>query len=163
MTARPPTKVAYFEQHNIRVTQIASGDNHVLALDANGTAFAWGGNEYGQCGQDPEQKRNVLSPEDVPSLKGNKCVEVKCGYAHSYVQTQDGHHMLFGHNKHNQVTLFASAKDKVHEATSIKSFPYRQGQSRIVDVYLGMHTTCVKYHNLEVSRVCARCPLCQRI
>ena len=34
---RPPTKIAYFEQRNIRVTQIASGCDHVLALDSNGT------------------------------------------------------------------------------------------------------------------------------
>ena len=157
---RPPTKVAYFAEHNISITHIASGYDYVLALDTKGTVFAWGRNNHGQCGQDPEEKQMVLSPEAVPSLWGTKCIQIKCGDYHSYVRTQDDQHLLFGLNNHNEVTLLPSTKETVHEATRINSFPYLQGQSRIVDVYLGNDSTCIKYHNIEVSRVCAPCPLC---
>ena len=114
------------------------------------------------AGKTQSKKEEVLRPKAVPSLKRKKCVEIKCGSSHSYVLTQEGQHILFGSNDHNQVTLFASAKNAVG-ARLINSFPYRQGQSRIVDVYSGKDSTCIKYHNLEVSCVCALCPLCQRI
>ena len=162
---RPPTKVAFFIQNNIRIARIASGFQHTLALGTNGTVFAWGRNWYGQCGQNPQQKENVLSPEAVPSLKGRKCKEIKCGYYHCYVQTEDGQHLLFGRNRHNEVTLFADRNFQVYEATPIKCF------FRIIEVYLGCLCTCFKYtwtsRWMELYRsiyieVCAVCVLSVR-
>lgn len=32
------------------ITQIAAGNNHIVALDANGNVWRWGDNSYGQFG-----------------------------------------------------------------------------------------------------------------
>ena len=56
-------------------------------LDASGRAWAMGGNEYGQCGCDPQQ-RDVLVPRPcVPHLT---VAQVACGGMHSLVLTTTG-------------------------------------------------------------------------
>lgn len=41
--------------------QTAIGGWHCLALDDAGQMFAWGGNEYFQCGDEPD-KRDIVTP-----------------------------------------------------------------------------------------------------
>ena len=44
------------------IKAIAAGGGHSLALDNNGTVWAWGDNEYGQLGNGT----NSLAPQPVP-------------------------------------------------------------------------------------------------
>ena len=66
--------------------------------------------------------------------------------------------MLFESNLNNQFMLTESAEfeHKVHQATRI-NLP------RIVDVYLGAGTTCIKYHHVEVSYLSVLAVLCVTI
>ena len=44
----------------LNVLQLASGDNHLLALLSDGSVMAWGGNNQGQC--IPTSRANVITP-----------------------------------------------------------------------------------------------------
>ena len=58
--ASHPVPVQVKNLNNIKA--IAAGYNHLLALDNNGTVWAWGYNEYGQLGNGT----NSLAPQPVP-------------------------------------------------------------------------------------------------
>ena len=71
------------------LVQAALGGWHCLALDEDGAAWAWGGNEYGQCGTDPETTgRDVASPS--PCLPRLTFAQVSAGGMHSVGVTTDG-------------------------------------------------------------------------
>ena len=45
-----------------RITKIANGDSHSLAVDFDGNVYAWGDNTYGQLGLNPTQVKNTDYP-----------------------------------------------------------------------------------------------------
>ncbi|KAJ9147370.1 hypothetical protein P3X46_029543 [Hevea brasiliensis] len=47
---------------NVNIVQAAIDGWHCLAVDDQGRAYAWGGNEYGQCGEEPERKDGTGRP-----------------------------------------------------------------------------------------------------
>ncbi|KAE8695254.1 hypothetical protein F3Y22_tig00110729pilonHSYRG00172 [Hibiscus syriacus] len=47
---------------NVKIVQAAIGGWHCLAVDDEGRAYAWGGNEYGQCGEEPKRKDDTGRP-----------------------------------------------------------------------------------------------------
>jgi len=73
-----------------KITQIAAGGAHSLALTANGTVIAWGDNSSGQC--------------TVPSgLTG--VVQIAAGKAHSMAIKSDGSVVAWGNNTAGQRTI----------------------------------------------------------
>ncbi|KAL6135401.1 hypothetical protein ACLB2K_067629 [Fragaria x ananassa] len=78
----------------------AIGGWHCLAVDDQGRAYAWGGNEYGQCGEEPERdtgkplKRDIVIPQRcAPKLVVR---QVAAGGTHSVVLTREGHVWTWG-------------------------------------------------------------------
>lgn len=69
------------------VIQAAIGGWHCLAVTDNYQAYAWGGNEYGQCGVD-QHKRDLQRP--TPCLQGKRVLQVAAGGMHSVAITEDG-------------------------------------------------------------------------
>uniref|UniRef100_A0A453RTU9 RCC1-like domain-containing protein n=1 Tax=Aegilops tauschii subsp. strangulata TaxID=200361 RepID=A0A453RTU9_AEGTS len=85
-----------------RSCRAAIGGWHCLAVDDKGRAYAWGGNEYGQCGEEPERKEDGTRAlrRDIPipqrcALK-LKVRQVAAGGTHSVVLTQEGHVWTWG-------------------------------------------------------------------
>lgn len=87
---------------NVKIVQAAIGGWHCLAVDDQGRAYAWGGNEYGQCGEEPERKddnnrtlrRDIVIPQRcAPKLSVR---QVAAGGTHSVVLTRDGHVWTWG-------------------------------------------------------------------
>ena len=106
-----------------KATQIAAGANHSLILTEDGTAYAFGCNDVGQCGttvdsnsghslddgNDVEKEVEgdpVWSPTKIkiPELAG-KVVHISAGYAHSVVSTEKGRVFVFGQNDNGQLGL----------------------------------------------------------
>lgn len=84
---------------NVKIVQAAIGGWHCLAVDEEGRAYAWGGNEYGQCAEEPDQKSKVLRRDiGIPQrCAPNLCVrQVAAGGTHSVVRTDDGHVWTWG-------------------------------------------------------------------
>lgn len=86
---------------NVKIVQAAIGGWHCLAVDDQGRAYAWGGNEYGQCGEDPEKdetgrllRRDIVIPQRcAPKLTVR---QVAAGGTHSVVLTREGHVWTWG-------------------------------------------------------------------
>ncbi|VAI75172.1 unnamed protein product [Triticum turgidum subsp. durum] len=103
----PETKTESSPAHvdaliGVKIVQAAIGGWHCLAVDDKGRAYAWGGNEYGQCGEEPERKEDGTRAlrRDIPipqrcALK-LKVRQVAAGGTHSVVLTQEGHVWTWG-------------------------------------------------------------------
>ncbi|BBN20285.1 hypothetical protein MPTK1_8g17940 [Marchantia polymorpha subsp. ruderalis] len=83
--------------NGVRIVQAATGGWHCLAVDEEGRAYAWGGNEYGQCAEEADgktMKRDITIPQRcAPHLRVR---QVAAGGTHSVVLTQDGHVWSWG-------------------------------------------------------------------
>jgi alpha-tubulin suppressor-like RCC1 family protein len=75
-------------------TQISSGNDHALALRANGTVMAWGFNDLGQLGDGTTENRLIPSP--VPGL--TDVVAVAVAGATSLALRANGTVMAWGDN-----------------------------------------------------------------
>ncbi|KAJ4733293.1 Regulator of chromosome condensation (RCC1) family protein [Rhynchospora pubera] len=85
-----------------KFVQAAIGGWHCLAVDDQGRAYAWGGNEYGQCGEEPERKEDGTKALRRDIAIPQRCAlklsvrQVAAGGTHSVVLTQDGHVWTWG-------------------------------------------------------------------
>jgi alpha-tubulin suppressor-like RCC1 family protein len=86
------------------ITRIAAGDEHSLALRANGTVLAWGRGDNGQIGDG--FKVDALRPLEVISAGGSPLtfiVDVTAGRAHSVLQRDDGLTLTWGRGTEGQL------------------------------------------------------------
>ncbi|KAF7130683.1 hypothetical protein RHSIM_Rhsim10G0063200 [Rhododendron simsii] len=110
---------------NVKIVQAAIGGWHCLAVDDQGRAYAWGiilllysnhlvanetdeklkstcGNEYGQCGEEPERKDDTGRPLKRDIIIPQRCAsklsvrQVAAGGTHSVVLTHEGHVWTWG-------------------------------------------------------------------
>lgn len=80
------------------IKYIASGENHSFALSEDGKLFAWGLNQFGQCGISTEINDGALVtvPTEVMLPEGVEVKSVSAGEHHSLVLAQDGSLYTFG-------------------------------------------------------------------
>jgi alpha-tubulin suppressor-like RCC1 family protein len=81
------------------VTSVAAGGTHSLALLANTTVVAWGGNEFGQLGNGTTNTSSV--PVAVSGLSGVKAIAA--GGNHSLALLSNGTVMAWGDNEAGQL------------------------------------------------------------
>ncbi|KAI3747771.1 hypothetical protein L6452_10415 [Arctium lappa] len=99
-TENVPSQVKALD--NVNIVQAAIGGWHCLAVDDQGRAYAWGGNEYGQCGEELEKKgdsgrtlrRDIVIPQRCASKLSVR--QVAAGGTHSVVLTREGHVWTWG-------------------------------------------------------------------
>uniref|UniRef100_H2LCV9 RCC1 and BTB domain containing protein 2 n=1 Tax=Oryzias latipes TaxID=8090 RepID=H2LCV9_ORYLA len=85
-----------------RVTEVACGSHHTIALTADGEVFAWGYNNSGQVGSG--STANQPTPRRVSScLQSKVVVNVACGYAHTLALTDEGFVYAWGANSYGQL------------------------------------------------------------
>lgn len=94
-----PTAIAGLSE----VTEIAAGDHHTLALLANGTVMAWGGNEQGQLGTGPTDLGPRQVPAPVPGL--THVVAIAAGQTSSLALLANGTVMAWGGNASGELGL----------------------------------------------------------
>ncbi|XP_064394072.1 RCC1 and BTB domain-containing protein 1-like [Halichondria panicea] len=81
----------------VKVTKVACGGHHTLALTQGGDVYAWGYNNYGQVGSgDMTNHTTPTRVEDV--LVGVGCVSVSCAQASSLALSQKGEVFTWGYN-----------------------------------------------------------------
>ena len=94
----------------LNVMQVSAGDWHSLAVDKDGSTWAWGRNDYGQLGNGqissswdayPVPQKVLLDPNDAS--KGLKTVQVSAGGSLSLAIDQDGSTWAWGHNNSGQL------------------------------------------------------------
>ncbi|GAB5361018.1 hypothetical protein AAMO2058_000678300 [Amorphochlora amoebiformis] len=67
--------------HEDRVIEIAAGEFHALALDAQGDVYSWGSGSFGRLGLGTEH--NQYTPKVIPGLKKIFVVGISCHVYHS--------------------------------------------------------------------------------
>ncbi|CAD7696720.1 unnamed protein product [Ostreobium quekettii] len=88
---RKPREIAALK--GVRIVQAAVGGWHCLAVTENNRVYAWGGNEYFQCGVNEEEKNIVKPTICVPHLQVK---QVACGGMHSLALTTSGEVWTWG-------------------------------------------------------------------
>ena len=88
-----PKKVEAFAGQ--RVIVVSAGQQHSLALTADGAVWSWGYGEYGRLGHGDYQHQ--LLPKKVEALAGQRVVAVSAGVYHSLARTADGEDFAWGH------------------------------------------------------------------
>ncbi len=87
------------------VTAIGAGWDHSLALCSDGTLVAWGGNYYGQLGNNSTVSSSVPVPVSTAgtALENKLVVAIACGYNHSLALCSDGTLVAWGQNTNGQL------------------------------------------------------------
>ena len=88
------------------VLTVAAGDNHCLALCADGTLAAWGNNSFGQLGINTLGQSAVLAPVLVVRtgvLAGKTVIAIAAGNGHSLALCSDGTLAAWGVNSYGQL------------------------------------------------------------
>lgn len=93
--ARVPAPVPSME----KVTQIAAGEVHSLALKEDGSVWSWGNNLSGQVGAGGFV---VLSPVQPLAQFGEKYAFVAAGWGHSMAVSREGTLRVWGDNNYGQ-------------------------------------------------------------
>ena len=87
-----------------RITAIAAGDAHSLALSSDGLAFAWGKNTEGQLGDGTTTDRSApVAVLTGGALAGKAVVAIAAGQDHSLALTSDGMVFAWGRNTYGQL------------------------------------------------------------
>ena len=148
----------------VEVKALAAGESHTLALLADGTVWAWGGNDWGQLGSDAgtpgssmQAPRNgevqgadlnafshVSRPRPVPGLA--QVVAIAAGARHSVALRRDGSVWTWGNDSYTgSDRRTVAAADHYRLARSSGAFratPVRvPGLSRVVAIAAGFHYT----------------------
>jgi len=72
----------------VKVTAIAAGADHTVALTASGRVMAWGSNARGQLGL--SHREATSEPTEVPGLRGKRVIQIGAGPRHSMAVTHGG-------------------------------------------------------------------------
>jgi alpha-tubulin suppressor-like RCC1 family protein len=80
---------------------VATGGSHTLALQADGSLWAWGSNQFGQLAQSPVN----LTPHPVPAQVGfdSDWIAISAGGLHSMALKADGSLWAWGDNQFGQL------------------------------------------------------------
>ena len=91
--------VGPFTGNQVRITRIAAGQGHILALDDQYRVWSWGRNDCGQCGHDEKES----GPAVIASMSGRRVEDIGCGKRSSYCRTVEGKYYVFGSDHEGQL------------------------------------------------------------
>jgi alpha-tubulin suppressor-like RCC1 family protein len=98
-----------------KVTAIAAGGNHSLALNEDKQVWAWGANAFGQLGDDTNVNKDT--PVQVKGLGGysflNGIVAIAAGSNHSLTLNNSGAVYTWGYNNYGQLGDDTTANKRV--------------------------------------------------
>uniref|UniRef100_A0A803PIG1 RCC1-like domain-containing protein n=1 Tax=Cannabis sativa TaxID=3483 RepID=A0A803PIG1_CANSA len=89
--------------HGIRITQIACGDSHCLAVTMEGEVQSWGRNQNGQLGLGTTE--DSLVPRKIQAFKGISIKMVAAGAEHTAAITEDGSLYGWGWGRYGNLGL----------------------------------------------------------
>ncbi|PWW79823.1 hypothetical protein C7212DRAFT_361010 [Tuber magnatum] len=93
-----------------QVKYVATGSYHSFAITPDGTVWAWGLNQYGQCGIYTEEDSTVIPvPTVVRSLTGYIIVQISPGEHHSTALTESGELLVWGRLDSGQLGIDPAA------------------------------------------------------
>ena len=103
------TKVTHFEERGIKIKDMRCGWHHSLVIDVDDRVWAFGKNNFGQCGYDADAREDACPVRLIAAFRDCKVRSIGCGVNHSHVETMQGEHFLFGRSQFNQCTASGGA------------------------------------------------------
>lgn len=136
-----------------KVTQIACGTNHVLALDKSQHVYAWGNGQQNQLGRRVTERTLIesLQPNRVgfhdSSVKrpSQKITQIACGDYHGFAIAEDGHVWSWGVNNYCETGI---PEDAGADDASVLT-------PRIVHSLEGKSVTSIaggSHHNIAITK-----------
>ncbi|XXG66344.1 hypothetical protein AAC387_Pa05g3845 [Persea americana] len=89
----------------IEMQGIAAGLWHTVCISADGSVYAFGGNQFGQLGTGADQAETLPRLLDAPCLENKRATIVSCGARHSAIVTDEEEVFCWGWNKYGQLGL----------------------------------------------------------
>ena len=123
------------------VISVAAGSNHSCAVLLNGAVKCWGGNSYGDLGNDSIE--SSLSPVNV-LMGGDKAVRVVTGFYHTCYQTDSGKVKCWGLNIDGQLGdgTFSNSYKPVEVKLPEKVLFLEAGDSHTCAITVGGSIVC---------------------
>jgi alpha-tubulin suppressor-like RCC1 family protein len=106
-TRRTPVQVKNSDDTDYltNIAAVSAGNSHSLALDQNGSVWAWGYNKYGQLGDNtttssklPVQVRNSRDTDNLSGIQ-----DIRAGDSYNLAITDEGNLLAWGYNNKGQL------------------------------------------------------------
>lgn len=101
-----PVKIPFFEKNDIKISKIACGEAHCIALaesDERDRIFTWGCGEHGRLGHGDEN--DLYEPTEIDFHVNYKFKNIFAGNDCSFLVTREGKVLVFGNNECNKLLL----------------------------------------------------------
>jgi regulator of chromosome condensation len=105
-----------------RISKIACGDYHGLAIADDGHVWSWGANNYCETGQSQnagEDNASVLTPKIIHSLEGKGVTSVEGGSHHNIALTSGGEVLVWGRCDGSQTGIPASQLNSINDEDKV--------------------------------------------
>ncbi|GEP41771.1 RCC1 domain-containing protein [Brevifollis gellanilyticus] len=89
-----------------QITRVVDGNDHALALTADGLLFAWVDNDDGQLGTGNTRPENRPAPVPMSAFNGKTVIGIAAGWDFSLAWTSDGAVFAWGRSEAGQCGLF---------------------------------------------------------
>ncbi|KAL4716608.1 hypothetical protein ACJJTC_008243, partial [Scirpophaga incertulas] len=109
-----------------KISAVACGIQHSVALNEWGQPYSWGCNSMGQLGLDPKSESNSYDvPTIVRLLATQNVIQISCGSYHSLALTNNGDLFAWGANSYGQCGLgtMTSKENTPQQITSLIGVP----------------------------------------
>ncbi|KAB5582920.1 GDP/GTP exchange factor [Coniochaeta sp. 2T2.1] len=126
-----------------KIKQLATGTNHVLALDDKGKIFAWGDGAQNQLARKVFEREILqsLRPVGIGNLpvRGAKPVKIACGSYHSFVLDSEGRVYGWGLNQYGQTGHRIDPDDEESKMQLKPKLVETLAEYKVVDIAGGEH------------------------
>jgi regulator of chromosome condensation len=122
-----------------KITKLAAGSNHALALDIKGNVYAWGAGQQNQLGRRVVErtKLGATVPRLLPLPKG-KIVDIACGAFHCFAKDKTGKIWAWGLNNFAE-TGIAEGAGEDNAIVSIPTVVGELAEYKIKEIAAGEH------------------------
>ena len=138
------------------IRAIGAGSYHSFAISTTGKVYAWGLNQFGQCGIDRqgsvgEDGAVISSPSIVESLGGYDVVSITGGEHHSLALTSDGQLLAWGRMDCNQLGIPESSPPEGVVVDSRGKARFTAYPSVVSNIPPMEKVFCGSHHNVGIS------------
>ena len=132
-----------FLDRKIKISSISCGNNFYILLTKEGKIYSSGSNEYGELCS-PDEKLSRITPEEIKEISNlnEKIIQVKCGFKHCVILSENGNIYGWGNNTYGQ--LFS---DNLKNKMPLIKFEYNK---KIIQVCAGFRSTFFMDDNLDI-------------
>ncbi|ORY08112.1 RCC1/BLIP-II protein [Basidiobolus meristosporus CBS 931.73] len=136
------------------IVKIGTGSYHSFAIDQDGRVYAWGLNNFHQCGLEPEDGGNeeiVPAPTLIEAFEDIKIKQIIGGEHHSLALTEAGEVYGFGRSDSSQLGLPANLAAQDEDGNEASHKKAVGTPTKIPDLPAIKFIACGSNHNLALT------------